>query len=94
MITASLLLKLAQTYCDGTGMSLESLSKLVTGKKTHTLFTRLRDGKGCSTSSLDRAVRWLDEHWPAQIEWPADVLRGPPLKAPTAQIVTSWGEPS
>lgn len=94
MITASLLLKLAQTYCEGTGMSLESLSRAVTGKKTHTLFTRLRDGKGCSTSSLDLAARWLDEHWPAQVDWPADVLRGPPLKAPTVSIVSGWGEPS
>lgn len=85
-----LLLKVAETYCAATGRSLEWLSETISQTRTRNIFTRLALGKGCSTATLDKALRWLDQNWPDSATWPPDVLRGPPLKKPDVEIVTSW----
>ena len=36
---------------------------------------RLRDGKGCTVESFTKLLGWLDQNWPADLEWPEDVQR-------------------
>ena len=93
MKTSDQLLKVARAYCAAVpGMTLPLLSQRISGKSYHSLFTRIARGGGCSTESLDEALRWLDQHWPADAAWPVDVMRGPPLQVPKIEMVSSWGE--
>ena len=90
MNTSTQLLAVAVAYCEATGKTLEWLSETVTGTGTRNVFTRLQAGKGCTTNTLDKALRWLDQNWPDGAVWPPDVLRGPPLKVPDVEITSSW----
>lgn len=59
-----------------------TVSRLATGSG-HT-FNRLQvfDDRGkpkhrISTDRAERAMRWLSDHWPADMVWPADIPRPP-----------------
>ncbi|TKA95416.1 hypothetical protein FAZ78_16915 [Cereibacter changlensis] len=43
-------------------------------------FKRLREGKGCTVKTASATVQWFSNHWPADLEWPADIPRPPKSK--------------
>lgn len=38
-------------------------------------FKRLNEGKGCTVKTAAAATQWFSEHWPVDLEWPADIPR-------------------
>lgn len=67
------LIKLAETFSGHIGRSEATLSNKCVGHAR--LFSRLRDGCGCSVGTFNGTVLWLSENWPEDLEWPADVPR-------------------
>ncbi|MCB5198566.1 hypothetical protein LGQ03_04885 [Loktanella sp. TSTF-M6] len=67
------LIKLAELHTAFTGGSEATISNKITTNAR--LFDRLREDKGCTVTTFNNAMRWFDEHWPADLAWPADVPR-------------------
>lgn len=67
------LTKLASTYASHAGRSLMTVAKRV-GVHNKT-FVLLGQGRGCHFDTFTNAMRWFDENWPADLDWPQDVPR-------------------
>lgn len=50
------------------------------------LFSRLRQGHGCTVETYNRALQWFSDRWPADLEWPADVPRPPQAVSETTPV--------
>ena len=78
------LVTLAERYGAHEGITHWAVSYRVARKGD--LFARLRDGHSCTIRTYTRVVQWLSDHWPADLEWPADILRpAPSPDSPAAQ---------
>jgi hypothetical protein len=40
-------------------------------------FKKMREGKSCTLRTATRVFQWFSDHWPTDLEWPADVPRPP-----------------
>ena len=38
-------------------------------------YSRLVAGHDLTTRRAERVIAWLDEHWPADLDWPPDIPR-------------------
>lgn len=64
---------LAHVYRKAAGISLTTLGRLATGNNR--TLCRIAAGRGCHSSTLERAAAWLTTHWPDDVPWPLDVPR-------------------
>ena len=73
MNTLNALFALVDAYCGHVGIAEATLSSQLfsDGKR----LKALRVGKDVGARRLERAIRWLDEHWPDGCEWPEGVMR-------------------
>lgn len=73
-ILTSQLLTIANAYAAHRKMSLGTLG----GRIAHhgNFFAKLADGHDCTTGKYETAMRWFEDHWPDDLEWPDGCLRG------------------
>jgi hypothetical protein len=64
------LVRLAEAYAAAKGRALSTISIKIFGRSHDKLFTRLRAGCGCNTTTAQQASRWFDQHWPEDLPWP------------------------
>jgi hypothetical protein len=67
------LILLAAAYAAHVDRSEQTVSKWITGHGR--LFQRLRAGMGCNLNTAELVVRWFDENWPSDLDWPEAVER-------------------
>lgn len=67
------LVDLAQSYSAFVNLSLSRIGFLAANDGK--FFGRLANGKTCTLRTSDRVLQWFSDHWPAGLEWPADVPR-------------------
>lgn len=76
------LLTLAQTYAAHVERSLFTVANRV-GVHSR-FFTRMETQGECRLGAYQHAMRWFSDHWPADLEWPADIPRPTPSKKEAA----------
>ena len=47
---------------------------------------RLRDGADCRTATHSIVTQWFSDHWPADLDWPADIVRPEPTPGSPAAL--------
>lgn len=67
------LIQLASAYAAFADRSLMTVAKRV-GVHNKT-FVLLKQGRGCHFDTFTHAMRWFDENWPVDLEWPQGVSR-------------------
>lgn len=72
------LLRLAEIYAAGMSLAMTTTSLYCTGSGA--TFARLSDGCDITVRRATRAVQWLSDHWPADLEWPSDIARPAPRR--------------
>jgi hypothetical protein len=76
-MTADDLLALARLYLVATRVSRSWLGQASCGNRM--IFFRLEEGKGCHSTSLERAHAWFAEHWhETGVPWPAEIPKPRP----------------
>lgn len=65
--------RLANAYCEGKGISLWTLSKLVFSPSNDRALPGLAEGKGISAKNAEAASGWFVANWPEDLPWPEDV---------------------
>ncbi len=65
--------RLARVYSDAEGISLATTSNRACSHAR--LFLRLEEGRSCTIRTYHRVLEWFADHWPADLEWPADIPR-------------------
>ena len=79
-----LLVALAERYGAHEGITHWAVSYRVARKGD--LFARLRGDHSCTIRTYNRTLRWFSDHWPVDLEWPADIPRPDPSPdSPAAQ---------
>ena len=73
--TASRLVALVDLFAELTELSPSTVSRHATGSGD--TVARLRRGGAITTRRADRAFRFLSDHWPDTVAWPADIPRPP-----------------
>jgi len=79
-LTPAQLLRLAKIVAEAQRppITLDTVSRWVSGGRNSTMFSRLERGYGCNTNSLARATAWMVENWSPHWVWPADIPRCEP----------------
>lgn len=81
------MVRLAELYAGATELSEATVSDYATGQAT--TIARLRCGHTITVRRAARIVQWFSDHWPVDLEWPADLSRPDPSPDfPTAQGAT------
>lgn len=75
------LINLAECMAGHLGVTHWAISMRMEGRGDR--FERLRKGGGLRTDTYARRLDWFSTHWPADLEWPADVPRP---KKPKKQV--------
>ncbi len=71
-MTEEQILILAQSYAAGRGITMSTLgSPAYTG----VIFARLEGGSSITLRTARRLVQWFSDHWPADLDWPRDIVR-------------------
>jgi hypothetical protein len=65
------LIALARAYLVWSGVAESTLSSHACGNDR--TLPRLLAGYDCTMRSAERASRWFDNHWPGDVDWPAEV---------------------
>jgi hypothetical protein len=67
------LLKLAEEFCVSTNIAEATLSNrlFMDGKR----LTAIRAGSDVGVRRIGRAIAWLSDNWPPDVDWPAEVPR-------------------
>jgi len=47
-------------------------------------FRRMSEGKSCTVRTANAVLQWFSDHWPTDLEWPADTPRPPKSKQEVA----------
>ncbi len=81
--TERCLIALCKIFARHKQRSLSTISRLATGSGE--TIARLERGGAITTRRADRAVRYLAERWPADLDWPADIPRPQPRLKKTAE---------
>jgi len=63
---------LAGLYAEHRHIELSTLGRLAVGSSS--VFPRIEKDKA-TVRTIKRIVNYLSEHWPADLEWPADIPR-------------------
>ncbi|MFN3662345.1 hypothetical protein [Yoonia sp.] len=68
------LVMIAELYSAHTGLKLSTISTYA--RNDGKFFGSLKSGTaGCTLKTADSVVRWFDENWPSDLEWPDCVPR-------------------
>lgn len=67
-------LKLAELYSLHTGLKLSSVSTYAANDGKWLPSLQLGNA-GCTVRKATRVIRWLDENWPEELEWPREIPR-------------------
>ena len=67
--------KLAWAFAGHTGLKLSTIANYAVNDGK--LFKRFAEGRSCTLKTATRMVDWLNQRWPADLEWPADIPRPP-----------------
>jgi hypothetical protein len=78
LLTKDQLLTLANLYAEATGKRLSTIAYWLfnDGKK----LAAIASGADLHSGNLNAAVTKLSDHWPADLEWPASIVR--PARVP------------
>ena len=74
-------------YRNATGRSEARISDLACANPY--LFKRLRASKGCTIATYNRVLAWFSDHWPASVQWPAEIPRPQPAGIPNRPLAES-----
>ena len=66
--------KLAQMYVAHTGLKLSTVSSYATNDGKW-LGSIENGAAGCTVRRLKRVIGWFSDHWPSDLDWPADIKR-------------------
>jgi hypothetical protein len=69
------LIKLADLQARHLGVTHFAISMRALGKGD--FFKKLKEGGDCRTATAAKIMKHFADHWPADLEWPADVPRPP-----------------
>lgn len=72
-------LHLVERYCSAAGCAEATLSTRMLGDGKR--LSAIRSGSDIGVRRLAEAVAWLSRNWPADLDWPADVVRPEPAEA-------------
>ena len=75
---------LTDQFSRATNRAETTVSRLSTGSGD--TLSRLRRGHSITTARADRALQWFSDHWPAGLDWPADIPRPEPRAAAEPRI--------
>lgn len=70
MYTRDELILLARLYVAAKGITVAALSREVMGPPNSKFFAGLFAGGDCLVSSVEKASRWFNRNWPADVSWP------------------------
>lgn len=68
-----ILIKTAFIYANYRNRSLSTVANWATNDGK--FFNRLMEGKTCTLKTFNRTMCWFSNHWPAGLEWPANIPR-------------------
>ncbi|MCY4548166.1 MAG: hypothetical protein OXC28_07350 [Defluviicoccus sp.] len=74
-MNAQRLTRLARIYAEARNITMGSLGTYLV--RDAYFFDRLATGR-VTIRRAERALQWLSDHWPAGLDWPADIERPPP----------------
>ena len=72
------MVELGQRFADARGVSLLRVGFLAAGDGK--FFARLQAGRSCTLRVAQNVVHYLSDHWPAGLDWPADILPPAPRR--------------
>ena len=78
------IMQLCEVYARRHGLSLSTVSTYAAAAGD--FYARLRRGHDLTTRRAARVVQWFSDHWPADVDWPAEIPR------PTPQTKRKRGE--
>ncbi len=64
---------LADRYASATGLKRSTIGRLCAGDGR--FFKRIEEGQTFTAKKYDTVVAWFSVNWPADADWPEDVLR-------------------
>lgn len=67
------LVRLASTLAKHRGCAVSTISTYAANDGK--FFGRLSSGAGCTVLRAGRILAWFNENWPADLEWPRDIIR-------------------
>ena len=68
------LVVLSEVFAAHRGVSLWRVGHLAANRGS--FFVDIKNHKRhCQTNTHTRVLQWFSDHWPAGLEWPADILR-------------------
>lgn len=68
----------ADVYAGHLGLTLSTVSTYAANDGK--FFDRLKGPASCTLRRASRVLQWFSDHWPADLEWPADIPRPPKSK--------------
>jgi len=77
-MTPLAIIRLMDAAAAHNGLSAHSVGRYASGSGD--FYARLLAGHDITTRRAHRVVQWLSDHWPADLDWPADIPR-PALRA-------------
>lgn len=77
-MNAETILRLCQIFAEAKNLSISTVSTYAAGSGD--FCARLEDGKDITTRRAARVTQWISDHWPEDLEWPADIPRPAPSK--------------
>lgn len=77
------LFRIIDLYRDKSGLSEGTISTRVFNHGAR--IEQMRKGSSPRISTLDAALGWFSTHWPADLDWPADIPRPDPVTDSSVQ---------
>jgi hypothetical protein len=65
--------QLSATYCAHEGLKLSTVGTYAANDGK--FFIRLEAGASCTLRTAASVVKWFDENWPEDLQWPAKISR-------------------
>ena len=75
MTTSELLHRLGSSFAKSKKLALSTVGQRCMGHGH--FFERVREGR-VTIRRADRAIQWFSDHWPSDLDWPADIVRPEP----------------
>ena len=67
--------KLIELFANSRHRSPHTIGRLAAGSGD--FYIRLKRGHDITTRRADRFAQWLSDHWPSDLDWPAEIPRPP-----------------
>lgn len=72
-MTIEHIIRLAEAYAAHQGLTLSTVSSYAANDGK--LFTRMKNGAGCTVRRAVKLVDWFDQNWAKELDWPSDIPR-------------------